>query len=724
MKRFAIGLCFSLLLPALLAAQAGAAPGQKLILEFVDGAELTVTTANQAVLKYNAGIFEGDAIPVGATVATGPGTSAELRIKPNGSILKLSRGSVFKVSSLGTAAKDKNAFTLASGKVRAVAAKGGNYELRSQTAVCGVRGTDFSFGVEEGSKAILMVSDGLVQFDKLDASGAVLGSLPIGAGQAADAFAASFAAFAFDMGAYAEEFGDMAFARLLESDVPPEARGAEPQAQPQQDLSPKEAAEALEPDQAAVESGLAKWIREALGMEIGSVTINGATYSKAVIQPNMRFGKVKLGLYLPIIYTSDLFDPDDWYRPGGNDEWSFGSEGFGDGDYADGAADLARDLALKIKYFEYGEQMVDPFFLKVGNLSNLTLGHGLIMRNYANDTEFPAVRRVGFNVGLDREGGGFEAIVNDLAAPEIFGLRGFFRPISGFKLALGGSLVADIAPAANLEDGVREGLGDPMLLGAGIDLDLPVIASDALSLRLFADGAVTLPYLREDMAGADAGLQYELVYDEDAGELRNWGASAGVMGKFLFMSYRLEYRYFTGLFRPSFFDATYDRNRSAYAMEYAYLAANPDSGDDLPNIMGVYGEGGFSFMKDKLGFSFGYMLPWAPGESFSEVNGSDEFRASFYIRKGLIPIFDAAGSVSYERRGLAKALADGDFSLLDENSFFGGEILIPVPKTPTLDLAIMFKTVPVYLYDLDGNVTNIDSPEIKPSVSIETRFHL
>lgn len=723
MKRILTGIILAILLPAMLAAEAKPAAGQKLVLEFVDGPSFTVTTADKAVLKIGAGIFEGDAIPAGATVVTGSNTTAELKISPNGSIIKLASGTTFTVSALATVPKGKNSFAVAAGKVRAIAAKGGTYELRSQTAVCGVRGTDFSFAVESGSKALLAVTDGLVQFDKVDEAGAVLGSIPVAAGQAADAFAAAFEAFAFDPAQFAEQFGDMDFKKLLESDVPPQAIEAE--AEPQKDLTPTEAAKTMEPSKEAVESGFVKWIKEALGMEIGSVTINDATYSKAVIQPNLKFGKVKLGLYLPIIYTSDLFDPDDWYRPAGNDEWSFGSSEFADGDYLEGSADFARDLALKIKYFEYGTQLEDPFFVKVGNLDDLTLGHGLIMRNYANDTEFPAVRRVGFNLGIDSEGGGFEAIANDLADPEIFGLRGYMKPVQGSDLAFGASAVVDINPDADLDSSVD--VGDMLLIGTGVDLDWPLIKSGLLGLRFFADGAVTLPYVRTAFSGVDTGLKYDLLYSD--GKLKNWGAASGFMGHVLFLDWRLEYRYFTGVFRPSFFDRTYDRKRGEYAIEYASYLDGTNDISDSPTVMGVYGEGGFNILNEKLNLTLGYMLPWSFDQSFSEVSAYDEFHAKLSVRKGLIPVYDVSGSISYDRRGLAKALADGDLKLLDANTTFGGELVIPVPKTPTLDLAIIFQTVPVR--NDDGSLAYEDAahqalgiPELKPSISLETRFHL
>ena len=52
-----------------------------------------------------------------------------------------------------------------------------------------------------------------------------------------------------------------------------------------------------------------------LGFEIGSVTIDGETYAKAVMQPQFEIGKFRAGLYLPVIYQDNLFDPDSMVPP-------------------------------------------------------------------------------------------------------------------------------------------------------------------------------------------------------------------------------------------------------------------------------------------------------------------------------------------------------------------------------------------------------------------------
>jgi len=724
MNRILIGLAFILLLPALVVAQgktAAPAGGETLLLSFVpDGSNLTVTTTDKKVLVYPTDIAEGDAIPSGAVVATGADTTAELKLRPNGTIIKLAFNTKFSFAGSGPdrtqAGKNASLFTLLAGKIRTVAAKGSYYNFSSNTAVCGVRGTDFSFdvGADETSQALLLVQKGLIQFDKIDATGAVVGSIPVAAGEAADTFAAQFTAFKFSAEQFAQEFGDMGFKKLNENDVP---QGETTQA-PQQGSEQGQGAQGGQA--AAGESPFMKWLGEVLGFELGSVTIDNVTYSKVVVQPNFDFGKLKLGLYLPVIYTSDLFNPSDWYHPAGNNEWDFGSRYWGS-DPVRGVKDFATDLALKIKYLEYGEQFKDPFFLKVGNLEDLTIGHGLIMRNYANDSEFPAVRRVGANLGVDGGGGGFEALTNDLADPTIFGARIYVRPIPDFKLAFGISGVMDIAPGVDVPN--NDVANNLMLLGGGVDLDLPVFQSDLLGVRLFADGAAMAPYIKQDSASGavPAGLKYDLVYKD--GTLRNWGAATGAIGNVLFIDWRLEFRYLTGIFTPSLFDTTYDQKRAEYAVQYAgYVVGGAPS---EPNVMGIYGEGGFHIFNKKLNLTLGYMWPWSPDGSLSEqvANNNDEFHAKIVVLKHLIPVVDVSGFISYDRRDLAQSIANGTFKFIDENTSFSGEIDLPIPKTENLDLAILFSTVPVY--DSNGTIV-LDAnglPTMKPSVSIETRLH-
>ncbi len=474
-----------------------------------------------------------------------------------------------------------------------------------------------------------------------------------------------------------------------------------------------------------------EWMRDYMGMEIGSVMIDGTSYSKVVVSPEVGIGRLKLGLYLPVIYSEDLFDPSSWYRPKGNNEWDFGGAYWGS-DNIKGALDLAADLILKIKYLEYGEPLEDPFFIKLGNLHGLSIGHGLIMRDYRNDSDFPSIRRVGVNTGIDFGGFGFEALVNDLPVPQIYGTRLYFRPFKASKLAIGVSGVADIDAAAELEGTTDYDklAGNFSFLGAGLDLDLPIIkSSPALGLRAFADVAATVPYVRTDVTHSGGksipkGLKTELLWDNGP---HNWGAATGFMGNVAFIDWRLEYRYFTGLFRPAFFDATYERTRPSLVQDYLPYLDGSSQVSDAPTVMGIYGEAGFNLFKEKLSLVAGYMWPWTPEDGFTISNdANDELRAGLLLKRGLIPVVDLAGAIYYDKRGIVNSIQDGSFTFFDEKTAFAGEIEIPIPKTPNLAIGLIFKMVAAR-NSTTGQVEYVSgsSPlriKMEPTVTIETRF--
>ncbi len=479
-----------------------------------------------------------------------------------------------------------------------------------------------------------------------------------------------------------------------------------------------------------VGSGLLRWLGDIMGMEIGTIMIDNVNYSKLTLTPEIRIGRLKLGLYLPVIYTSNIFDPTDWYHPEGNDEWSFGS-GYWQTDPYTAALDALSDTALKIKYLEYGEQLVDPFFVKVGNLDSLTIGHGLLMRNYRNNTEFPAVRKVGFNLGIDAKSVGFEALVNDLAHPRLYGARLYARPFRNSKLAFGISGVLDTDPGRFLEH-KSIAIGDMMFLGAGLDMDMPLIKAGGLfDLRAYAAIAATVPWVQTPFEGenpVEAGLKWNLVWNN--GNPSNWGASTGFMGNILFLRWRLEYRYFTGLFRTSYFDSLYERNSGAEALSYVpYLDGTKSIGSE-PTFSGVFGEAGFDIFKDKLVFSAGYLWPFTMNEILIDPYAAiknDKLEASLKIKKGLIPLLDLSGSVYYTRRMFLYSIMQGNFTFFDTNSILSGELVVPVPKTPNLDVAFIFQTI-IQRDPVTGAVIYVDGDpakgvKVKPSIAIETRYH-
>ncbi|MFW5684834.1 MAG: FecR family protein, partial [Spirochaetota bacterium] len=699
MKRYGIFIAMLLVLGA-------AAFGQELV--YYDGDVRVYERADGELFELQdsqAGLIDfGYQLDLNYVVKTFDGI-AEI-VLPNGHVLKLAENTEVQLEGVVAqgAASGNDVVSVAGGRLRSVVANltgtGRGFQVRTPTAVGGVRGTDFVTQVS-GSEEIIAVKEGLVNFTNNAGT-----SLSLGSNQFANAIAASFAAAQADV--VSQFYGNL-------NELSEQAQQAQQQIlaqaeEPEGEAEPEEEPEGAEEPQADVDSGDAVTVEpqqpagqddddgaapqpagdspvdqfmadfaDVVGLEIGSISLEGQTYSKLVAQPVITLGELRLGLYLPVIYSGNLFDIDDWYKPKGNNEWSFGTDQDWRGAPFVAIGDLMGDLALKIKFAEWGD-MRDDFFLKVGNLNTLQLGHGLLMRNYANDTDFPAIRRIGFNIGYDFGGFGFEALTNDLAAPQIFGARTYVRPIPNFALAVGLSGVADIAPASDLpgedEGGnpifADERTADPVFLNLALDLDLPIVESDFLSLILFGDVGGFLPYLRNGVGALDAGLQTQALSHEgpDGFELRNYGLATGVFGNVAMLDYRLEFQNYHGIFEPAFYDANYDRVRGEKVRETIAYLQNPGAPEYEHETLGIYGEAGFSLF-DVIRLEAGYLWPWTRDPDTDEIviGDNDFLKASLDIADGLLPLGITAGA-SYERTYFAPTLLDdagfANASLFDE----------------------------------------------------------
>ncbi|MEE8441949.1 MAG: FecR family protein [Spirochaetia bacterium] len=769
-----------LIILAVMLFAAAAVGAQELV--FFEG-DLTISElvdAGDPFVYRSEDIYFGFRLGPNFIVETAAGSYAEI-VLPNGHVLKLAENTEIQLESIVARAQaGDDRVSVARGRLRSVVAglsgTGRSFSVQTPSAVGGVRGTDFVTQVFRNAAGAVTqeaigVLEGVVAFAQ---SGGT--EIAVGAGQFADALGAIFQAQAGDIAA--QFYGGLAeisqqaqqvAQQIIDSLPPPEDTAAvdtpaeeEPTVAEEpiaEDTAVEEpvTAQSVQPTVVATGPGqdgddapaddqpsgggpidaFMATLTEILGLEIGTITLEGETYSKLVAQPTFDLGKLRAGLYLPVIYNGNLFDMDDWYEPKGNNEWSFGMDQDWRAEPLVALGDLVGDVALKIKFIEWGGQR-DPFFLKVGSLNTLTLGHGLLMREYANDTDFPAVRRIGFNIGVDSGGFGFEALVNDLAAPEIFGARVFVRPVPKFRLAVGISAVADIGPARDLPATsdlgtaifAEERAADPIFLNAALDLDLPIIEREAASLILYGDIGGLVPYLRTGIGSVLPGMQWNaLWYDPGTGgKLRNYGIASGIFGNVSLFDYRVEFRNFRGIFEPAFYDANYDRIRGEKARDVLTYLQNPDDAAYDNSTLGVYGEAGFT-IADLVRLEAGYLWPWTrdPATDAVVMGDNDYLLASLYIKEGLLPLGISAG-FSYARTNfIPRLLGEGSFAdvgLFDENTVLMGEIVYPV--APIMDIAASISTT--ILRDAFGAIQYTEAsdgtlrPKYGPVINIETRI--
>ena len=679
-----------------------------------DEFELEVFDADNMAVEAYIGmeLLEGDSIRTN-------NSTVELQLEPNGSILKLSESTALKVEGFQRDINSSNDFALLGGKLRAVAARTAksteNYNIFTQTAVCGVRGTDFLID----AAGILMVAEGAVEFIK-NSTGE---SLRVSAGMTADILADTFETLAMSAEQITQAFQEFQFQAISPSSVPGHSTAETVSAEEplEKDPQEEEADESdddidadtpvvteTEPDSPQITEGprepsafeefLAP-IGNFLGMEIGSFTVDDKTYSKLLLQPEFAIGKLQVALYLPFIYETNLFNSSDWYHPGGNNEWSFGRD---KDDIDDKIYDAVDDLFLKIRYIKWGEQR-DPFYFKFGNLNDMTLGHGILMMDYANDADFPAIRKVGFNLGLNGDGSTLELVADDLANPQVFGARYGFSPFGTFPLAFGFSGVTDINPDKDL----TIDYGDPMFINPAFDAEMPLFENDTLSFILFGDVATMLPVI-------DGEVKTEYFYDDSASDFgdrfSNYGAATGLFGNLFALDYRLEFRYAKGMFRPSFYNSTYDRLKGTYVEDVVNYLADPTIGE---TTMGIYGSLGMDIAKI-FRLNGGYLWPWT-ADGF---NPADDFlHLELVLVPDFIPIWGIHGSISYVRAGLAEDIQAGGFDFIDEGTILKGELIYPV--SPTLDLALLITSA--LSRDDDGNL--IDPANAYYTFTIDTRVH-
>ena len=246
---------------------------------------------------------------------------------------------------------------------------------------------------------------------------------------------------------------------------------------------PVEEPEAAPAAEAAEEEAAApKKAGPGLGLGLGSVTLDGTVYYQLAIRPEFSFGKIGIGLdIVGYMDAQGNFRKDEWDEPS---------------DYLD-----------KILYLRYGTDE-DPFFFKIGAMPQVQYGFGVLMNSYSNMTEFPQVRRVGFELGgRVRENISLKGFTADLKEfgdrGGLVGLRGTYRVSKNFPLTLGVNIVGDLNQYGGLKD--KDDDGVPDLLDAFPDSAMWWVDSDN-------DGR---PDDREDELDLDGDGITDVIYPDD-----------------------------------------------------------------------------------------------------------------------------------------------------------------------------------------------------------------
>jgi hypothetical protein len=356
----------------------------------------------------------------------------------------------------------------------------------------------------------------------------------------------------------------------------------------------------------------------------GTVTINDTQWQRFSIRPDIPIGPVGIGLDMELFLDNT---------------GKISSEGW---DFSNRNQSIDTILR-KIYYVRYGKPQ-DPVYLRVGALDDVTLGYGLIMNGYRNTLNYPGDKKLGVEFGLENLGTfglGIQGMINSIGdfknKGAVIGGRVSARPFkpSGVSLfekaTFGATFVRDINQYAGLKDSDNDGYPDfedgfPKDPGLWLDSDHDGLTDynraapgDTAFVDPDADGNNLTDYWWTDgkNKGFDHPQRAELidvkndrngvsVYGFDAGipllegPLRldlygqyakihsgGWGvavpgfqaATGGFRG-------RIEYRHFSGRFRPNYFDNLYENERVELigGQIFTKLMTLPDV-----SLNGVYG---------------------------------------------------------------------------------------------------------------------------------------
>ena len=173
----------------------------------------------------------------------------------------------------------------------------------------------------------------------------------------------------------------------------------------------------------------------------GSVTINGKLYNQISVRPEISTNKIGMGFDIYLYFDED----GNLYR----ENWDFTSP-----------RASFKTIVDKIYYFRYGQPFDDLYF-RIGALPKITLGHGILINNYANNIDYPQIRRSGIDLRYQMSGFKFQFIHSDLKEinkPGLIGFRGSVPMVENFNI--GFSIASDFNQYNGLVDSDGDGYPD------------------------------------------------------------------------------------------------------------------------------------------------------------------------------------------------------------------------------------------------------------------------
>ena len=261
---------------------------------------------------------------------------------------------------------------------------------------------------------------------------------------------------------------------------------------------------------------------------VGAVSVDDRVWQRIDLRPRLRFGALEASIDLEL-----FIDGEGRFRDRG---WDFSSRRRG-----------LESVLRKIHYVRYGlpEERDRRIYFRVGALERLTLGNGLIVRDYRNTFGRPGLKRTGVDVqlrGFLWQSLAIRGFLNDAVdlldrGSPLIGGRASATSWGG--LEIGATLAIDFDQLSALSDSVRAGSGDDAYGAYGIDVAFPLVQRRGMFVSVYGGVARPVATARKGTGFHGPGLRL-------------------VAGRF---SARAEARFVRGAFEPDHFDGLYEQTR-------------------------------------------------------------------------------------------------------------------------------------------------------------------
>lgn len=329
---------------------------------------------------------------------------------------------------------------------------------------------------------------------------------------------------------------------------------------------------------------------------IGSTTIDGKNYQQIGVMADIPIGKLGIGLDVKISIDSN-------------------------GDLREEDWDDFEDYLNILRYVRWATKN-DPFYLKVGALTGVRFGQGIIIDNYSNTIRYPDYKMIGLEGQVSFDKFRSEFFINNIKesfedkSSVVLGTRLSYNLIGG--LYLGGSIVSDLNQYNGLLDSDGDSYPDKIdryphnkKLVTEIDKYKKAGVSEETINELVSLGLLdgtrretlfSKNDKRSEVTVFSGDISYQffnnkfvslVTYGEFAKIVDNgWGFTApGVNANFGPINLYAEYRQSSDEFLFSYFDDTYELERSGCSLDEngnLNVETKAESLSNVPKMKGYF----------------------------------------------------------------------------------------------------------------------------------------